>query len=221
MDRLLRLLFDQPIILFVLFAWVAGAIGNAVRAARKRQESGSARSTPPPLPSRETAPAARRSAEDVAREMRRILGMEDVPTEVKPEARPVARQPVEARSTEPTSTEAPRPRSLPPTIGRRDVALPERAPTPAMPTTQNRRLHLHEASHLGERMQHRNSPQSRRVAQPADRELGSLGGRVHAASIIRREGVRLVDLSDLKRAFVMNEILGKPLALRASEQPGG
>jgi len=218
-DRLLRFLFDNPIVLFVLVAWVAGAIGNAMRAARKRQESGSTR-TPPPLPSRETEPAARRSAEDVAREMRRILGMEETPAEVTPEARPVARQPVEARSTEPTSTESSRPRSLP-TVGRREPAVAERPPTPAMPTTQNRRLHLHEASHLGERMQHRHSPQSRRVAPPADRELGSLGGRVHAASVIRREGVRLVDLSDLKRVFVMNEILGKPLALRSSDQPGG
>lgn len=196
MNRLLEFLFKNPILLFVLVAWVAGMIGNARRAAQRRRQA-------PPIPTARPStpagdPAERRSAEEVAREMRRILGMEEAPAAPPP----------------------PMPEPKAPVVVRRNAAEPERPPVVVVPSTQNRRLQLHEASHVGERMQQRGAPHGSRKGPPAgaDRDFGSLGGRVHASAGIRRDGRRLVDLADLKRSFVMNEILGKPLALRSRDE---
>lgn len=221
MNRLLEFLFKNPLVLFVLLAWVGGMIGNARRAARRREE---ARRPPAPTPvsSPRTDPAAQRSAEEVAREMRRILGMEDGPvTAPGSPRREEAYQ--EPSSYDEARQDAPRAPRLPGTSrhdsSRHDVVEPERPPLPVVPSTQNRRLHLHEASHVGERIAQRSGLPGAKMATPlGERAIGSLGGRVHAAPTVRRGGNRLIDLGDLKRAFVMNEILGKPLALRSRDE---
>lgn len=212
MNRLLEFLFKNPLVLFVLVAWVAGMIGNARRAARRR-EAERRGPEPTPVSSPRTDPAAQRSAEEVAREMRRILGMEDGPVAAPPAPRR------EQTYQEPTSydearEEAPRPSRLPGSA-RHDAVVPERPPLPVVPSTQNRRLHLHEASHLGERITQRGALPGVKVGATS---LGSLGGRAHAPATVRGGSSRLIDLGDLKRAFVMNEILGKPVGLRSRDE---
>jgi len=207
MPAFLRFLLDNPILLFVLVAWAAGAIGNAAKAAKRAREQ---RSLPPPSagrppvrPASERFPTvqtgrprpAPRPAEEVAAEMRRILGMD---VETRPVERPPA--PVVMRPK------------------RREVFEPERAPAPAVPTTQDRRLELRADSHVGEGMQRRQAPQSGKVGGSS---IGTLGGRVHGARKGRGAGSSLVNLSDLKRAFVVTEILGAPLALRGPNELRG
>jgi colicin import membrane protein len=94
---------QNPLVLFVLLAWIAGMVGNLVKAAKRSREraeqaarqrhgelpSAEARSAPPsmePRPIESRAPEPRpseprhgdaRNAEQIAREMRRILGVEE------------------------------------------------------------------------------------------------------------------------------------------------
>jgi hypothetical protein len=197
-NRLLRFLFENPILLVIVGLWIAGVVGNVLKAAQRRQQQGRGADRPQPEVRERPRPEAdeRRSAEEVAREMRRILGME------------------ESAPPEPKETEVVRPRPVP-VVVRRDVALPERAPTPARPTTQARRLPKHVDPHVGERIQQRHGPQSGRVGHKEQgKGLGSLGGRVQEVHGLKRQRRGLVDLTDLQRAFVMSEVLGKPLALR-------
>src|SRR5262245_32100523 len=89
---------DNPIVLFLLVAWVAGMIGNIGKAAKKARERAERSQNAPPSQPAQTRPPSQpaepgpRSAEEVAREMRRILGLDpeegDRPTEPPP--RPVA-----------------------------------------------------------------------------------------------------------------------------------
>jgi len=65
-------------------------------------------------------------------------------------------------------------------------------------------------------MQHREAPHG---AAPARQAMGTLGGRVQqevrpTQRTLHTTRRRLVAVDDLKRAFVMNEVLGKPLGLR-------
>ncbi len=203
--RLLQLVIDNPWLLFIAVAWLAGMIGNAAKAAKKARE----RAGQPGAPSRSLRPQStpatprQRSAEEVAAEMRRLLGL-------SPEAKEERK--VEVRREPPPPS--PR-RSV-----RWDVVEPERSPAPALPSTQDRRLEIHDAPHVGERIQHRHSVQSGRVGQHAPgSSFGTLGGRVHEAQQKRRTATRF-PLDDLKRAFVLSEILRPPLALRESGAGG-
>jgi len=83
-----------------------------------------------------------------------------------------------------------------------------------MPTTQERRITLHVDPHVGERIASRQSPQSGLVGkhEPAS-AIGSLGGRVGGPARSRRMSQRF-SLDNIPKALVLNEILGKPLALR-------
>lgn len=190
MDRLLRFLLDNPIIAVVVVFWIFGAINNARTAAKRREQSARrAERGPAAEPAHERQPPARlpeTDAEQVAREMRRILGL----PETAPQARP-----------------APRPVAPPPPVERRAV---ERPPTPVRPTTQARKLDVSTrrtqiGSHVGEAMAHR------RAAPSA--EIGSLGGRVESGPGSRQRDVRFA-MTDLRRVLVLGEILGPPLALR-------
>lgn len=184
MRDLIDYLFRHPLLLVLLLGWAASAVGGILKRAAK---GGAARRQAPPAASRPSPAAGRRpSAEEVAAEMRRILGME-----------PAAPAPAPARP-------APRP------VVRND-APPELPPQPLRIETERRRLATQVESHVGERLQQRQGPQSGAVGREA---LGRLGGRVHERGAMRRGGSHLVDLSDLKRAFVLREVLDRPLALR-------
>lgn len=194
MEKLLRLLFDNPVLLMVVLAWLVGAIGNAVRrgvrGAASRPESRRPSTSPPPLQRREPS-SVRKTPDQVAAEMRRILGLDTV--EVVPE-QPVVRP-----------------------VHRETIAV-ERPPEPVHVSTRDRRLELHVASHVGEELQRRKDPHSGLVGT---QRIGDLGGRTTSAPRMGRTTGRLVDLGDLKRAVLAAEILGPPLALREERQRGG
>ncbi|MBK8100767.1 MAG: hypothetical protein IPK26_27080 [Planctomycetes bacterium] len=214
MQELLRLLKKHPEVLIIVVIWVVGFIASMLQKAKKAQEARRRRESLPSMqvPRQEpTAPVAmpapapprpvRQDPEAVAREMRRILGMEPSAGDAGKTSEPepvLRRRPV---------AEAPPPRPRP-----KWDASAERAPTPVMPTTQRRQLELHVDPHVGEGIRKRSSPVSGAVGTHA---IGDLGGRSQAGSRVRRrDGSRLVDLHDLKRALVLREIFDAPLALR-------
>ena len=198
LELILRLFREQPLLAVVAALWVFGVIASALR--KKKQSTGEPdadEAETEPSSSRGSSPSTtmtERSAEEVAREMRRILGVEPA---------------------EPPPVEPPAPPPLP--VRRREVAMPEREPTPVVPTTPLRRLPVHVDPHVGEGIQRRAAPDSGRVGAHPGHELGSLGGRTAAHT---RRGVRghRYELDDLKRILVLNEILGPPLALRAERR---
>lgn len=225
MRRLLEFLLQNPILLLVIGAWIFGMIGNILKAAKKAREKAE-RSSRAPEPRRAApapAPATRsrpqpaaaesgnvRSAEEIAREMRRILGEDPARGDRAPAE--ASRGDVGVDYDEPPVAATPPP--LPERIRRRNVPEPERAPTPVVPTTSARRLQIHVDPHVGESIQHRATVSSGRVGdRAAGAELGSLGGRTHERHRQRAKAGRYA-LVDLKRIIVLNEILGPPLALR-------
>lgn len=206
MDLVIEFFRRNPVLLLVAAVWIAGIVGNIARAAKKARERAAERMRPTPVPgpvaarsepAREVA-LPRRTEEDVAREMRRILGVEtdedaEEPSPATPPPLPARRQP-------------------------QDAVAPERAPTPVLPTTSARKLPIHIDPHVGEGIQQRaKAPVGRLAAPGSGPELGSLGGRAHRDT--RRAGAaRRYALDDLKRVVVLNEILGPPLALRSGER---
>lgn len=234
MDRLIAFFLKNPILLIVVVVWLLGIVGNIAKAAKKARERAEAaarrgqRDEPaapslPPAPAR--APEPMRSADEVAREMRRILGMEPDATDAargdrssSPESpsrrdEPVAAEPVRS---DPVRVEPVRVDPLPQRRPR-NVAAPERPPAPLAPTTSSRRLAIHVDPHVGEGIQRRGSVASGRVGEHPGHELGTLGGRVHQEGR-RSVGSSRYALDDLKRALVLNEILGPPLALRPGDR---
>jgi hypothetical protein len=239
-EKLIAFLMREPLILVVVGAWLVGMLGGIVKAvkqARARAERArqlpreSEASTLPPLaqqrpeplaspspspsPAPVATPPAERSPEALAREMRRILGIEEPPAEATRGNR--------AEPPEPASAGGPLAEAAPPslpsaTVRKRNAVEPERAPVPVVPTTNRRRLDIHVDPHVGEGIERRTAPQSGRVgSHAAGSELGSLGGRSPAQSRQRTTRSRF-PLTDLKRILVLNEILGPPLALRRDER---
>ena len=211
MGKLIEFLLANPILAFVAVAWIAGILGNMARAAKRRQQQAS-------LPRQQpTAPAPRPAdpqpdAEAVAREMRRILGQAERDEQLEgersmPRPEPVATE-FEAPAL-PSRTPPPLPSVL-----RRNRVEPERAPTPVVPTTGARRLSTHVESHVGEVI-------AQRQVRPTStaHELGTLGGRARQTAE-KRADTRRFALDDLKRAFVLSEILGPPLASRRERELG-
>jgi hypothetical protein len=99
-DALIQFFRQNPVLLMVALVWLAGIVGNIAKAAKRARERAAAAQRPAPMPVREPEsqraqraeraeraggePArgdtmTERSAEDVAREMRRILGVEVEP----------------------------------------------------------------------------------------------------------------------------------------------
>jgi len=223
MRQIWDLLLANPIIFFVLAAWAAGAIGNALRtksAQRKAAEQRTqrqlqprpanqppaqsarpeparqARVEPPPLVRKAQTGGGSRSPDEIAAEMRRILGLDvEITPAVRERSEPVRREP------------------------RRETVQPERPPTVVAPTTQSRHLELHERSHVGEQLAARKGPHSG-IVGAHDSTFGSLGGRnVRRAPRVRVSTVqRLIDLSDLKRTILAYEILGPPVCLRGDNE---
>lgn len=230
MDRLIEFFARNPVLLLVAVVWLFGMIGNVAKAAKQARERAAQRqaSLPSPQPAR-PAPAAEprslpagsgrsmgeRDAEAVAREMRRILGLEPAAGDAR-EGRGEAAsgdrsEPLETPRPAPAPRPAPRPvvRAELPRL-RRDAAAPEKPPAAVQPSTNRRRLDIHVDPHVGESIGKRARVGSGKVG---DHALGALGGRTHAAAARAVGGSRYA-LDDLKRAFVLSEILGPPLASR-------
>ena len=196
MGKLLDFLMRNPILALVALAWIGGIVGNMLKAAKKRQARTEAPLPRSSMPNEAPAPAsapARPSADAIAREMRRILGQQEAREESgrgeEPERRPPAPPPL------------PAPR-------RRAVVEPERPPTPVVPTTSTRKLAMHVDPHVGEALAQRHVRMT-----PASTGIGGLGGRTQHTQGAQLAANRFA-LDDLKRAFVLSEILGPPLASR-------
>lgn len=232
MDRLIEFFARNPVLLLVAVVWLAGLLGNVAKAAKQARERAAQRpsSLPSPQPDRPVPVATQRplptgggvsmgerDAEAVAREMRRILGLEPAAGDARAGRGEAAtgdrRERAEALrpAPQPTPRPAPRPivRAELPSL-RRDAAAPEKPPAPVQPSTGRRRLDIHVDPHVGESIGKRSRVGSGKVGEHA---LGELGGRTHASAASAIRGSRY-ELDDLKRAFVLSEILGPPLASR-------
>jgi hypothetical protein len=213
--KLLEFLLANPILAFVAVAWIAGILGNLAKAAKRRQQQASLPSQQPTASMPRTADP-QPDADAVAREMRRILGQAER-DEQRERDRAMRHEPV---TTEPVATEFEPPaqpnRTPPPlpSVQRRNRVEPERAPTPVVPTTASRRLPSQIESHVGEKLAHRHVRPT-----AAAHELGTLGGRAQQMAG-RRTDARRFALGDLKRAFVLSEILGPPLSIRRERELG-
>ena len=142
--------------------------------------------------------AGQKSPEQIAREMRRLLGLE-------PDERVV---PEPNRSSAPLRT--------PPPIRQE----PERIETvPAHVRAAELRDQAHIQSHVGETLRDRHMSKSRVGQTKAKRDggIGNLGGRVSTATKVKLPALpttRRYAMDDLRRVIVMNEILLPPVALR-------
>jgi hypothetical protein len=208
--RLFLFLVENPILLVILVAWVAGMINNARLALKKARE----RASLPPATGQQTASNAPslppRTAEQIQREMRRILGVEPAEGD-------------ERRSAPPAPPALPRaqPKPLARTAAERhrawDRPTVEKPPAPVVPSMSSQRRSTRVDPHVGEAMARRANLSPPRAAAVGHSQLGDLGGRVHHDAT-KRAGVGRYALTDLKRIMVLNEILGPPLALRRSER---
>ena len=196
--RLLR----EPLVWIVLVSWIAGGIGKILQAKKKRDAALSrTRSAGDRLDGERASsrmPQGRRSPEEVAAEMRRLLGM-DRPPVAQPQPQPQPRP------------QLARPQAPPPLVQRREAMEGDRGTQPMRPS-QLGKVSTHVDPHVGEGVQRRAAPMSGGVAA---HELGTLGGRSHVAGRRGAQSARgLVDLSDMSRAIVLREILDEPRALR-------
>ncbi len=209
MRDLIRFLFDNPIVLVLLVTWLLGLVGKVVQTASQKAKRAAQPGAggPPPVP-----PQAQRkvSAEEALAEMRRILGEQQ-----KAQQRPQPTPPPVPRAEPLRQTLRPQPQ-------RRPVAPPsrsaERPPQPVRPSSLGR-MGTRVDPHVGEGVQRRQTPASGAVGHS---DLGGLGGRTAQHSAVRQRRRGLLDLSDLKRAVVLREVLGPPVALREGwGEPGG
>ena len=231
LEQVWRILRDNPILLLLVGSWIVGGIGSAVRKARERAEAErrAGRRIPAASAGEDVrtlqAEPVRPAEEDVAEKLRRILGeMES------------GGQPASQRTPEPASRREPQPHSFdedveeeirevtvreePRAVPVRTAApppLPQRSaptsytPRPFVPSTLGK-VPVQVQPHVGESIQRRAAPASGAVAAT---RLGELGGR-GPAETRRRVGGKgaLVDLSDLRSAIVLREVLDRPLAMR-------
>ena len=152
-------------------------------------------------------PAGKPSADDVAAEMRRILGM-DAP-KAKPQQSTSSRQPTgNARSSQQLQPQA------------LSQPMPSQAaqPIPLVPDAQTKTrravgdFQTQVDPHVGEKMQARGGPSSGRVGM---NQLGGLGGRsAGVRKPTRRKASRFVDLRDMAKVFVLKEVFDKPVGMR-------
>lgn len=197
MHPLVRFLFDNPLLLFLLVAWIGGAVARVAKR-KQAQNAGGGAAAPRRQPSGSSRGDGPRSADEVAAEIRRALGL-DGPRESarrEPQPPPVRREPAPVQSP----------------VRRSEV---ERPPTPVVPTTQQRRLELHKAPQVGEGVQRR--PTFRPTPASAS-GIGGLGGRNADPAAVTQVRRRRFLPSDLAQAIVIAEVLGPPVAMRGERR---
>ena len=64
MDKLLELLFRQPLIALIVGAWVVSAVGNAIKGQRNARERSQKRKDPDPVSSPSPSPSASPAGQD-------------------------------------------------------------------------------------------------------------------------------------------------------------
>jgi hypothetical protein len=198
----------DPVLLILAAAWIFGILSRIVAGARnaaaKRRkmqqgsrptardpmQAGRAVRTRPAEPPPRPRPRAQPTQEEVAAEMRRILGLD-------PGAPP--------RRLEAAEEPAP------PRPPRREPLAGDRPPEPLRTSTLGQ-LTVQVDPHVGGGILQRRAPISGSVGA---QQLGMLGGRTRVLARGGRRGASpLVDLSNLPRAIVLREILDRPLGLR-------
>lgn len=158
-------------------------------------------------PQAQQAPAqqapGQQASEEIAREMRRILGLEPAPRTAPrapgpawPEAAPAAR-------AEP------------------DVVMAQEGPRdgPLRTATRDRRIDVHVDPHVGEGIRDRHIERKTFDQRRQLAKFGGLGGRVQQPKRARAARSSRYSLDDLKTAIVMSEILSPPVSLRAQHGP--
>lgn len=211
MRELIRFLTGNPVILLVLVVWILGIIGSmrqAIAKARAEAEKRNQRGTMAPPAASERSPTARRdvkTAEEIAAEIRRAMGLD----------------PSGAARPKPAATPRPAPRELAPQPATRRIdydELPRRPQVDDTPGAPRRTL----VQELEEK--------ARRAAQEhlgklADRKV-DLGGSVRERKLDlhvkgadrrahrRRPSTRILDLTRPASVFLAGEVFGRPLALR-------
>ena len=157
-----------------------------------RQQTASQQTVSQQTVSRQTVrqPIARKTPEQIAQEMRRMLGLEpDVRVVTPPPVRPVPASEVPQSSWGGAST-------------------------------SEARMQRQEPSHVGEILRDRHMRKTKvgQSSSRGPGAIGNLGGRVHASK--KRDAVeRRYPMSELRRAIVMNEILSPPVSLRPDGRP--
>lgn len=218
LEQVWRILRDNPILLLLVGSWVVGGIGSAVRKARERAEAErrAGRRIPAASAGEDVrtlqAEPARPSEDDVAEKLRRILGELESGGPTAPQRGPGPRALREAQPHSFDDDAEEEVREMPVREEPRAVPAPTSfAPRPFVPSTLGR-VQVHVQPHVGEGIQRRAAPASGGVAAT---RLGELGGR-GPAEVRRRVGRpgALVDLTDLRSAIVLREVLDRPLALR-------
>ena len=222
MDKLLEILWKNPLLAVVAIVWIVGAATNASKKAGRTvsrrgaptpRRSTAAKAVAQPLATPRQAPvkqaqmpvaksATRRASaplagsaaqtpEQIAQEMRRVLGLAPDPSPpVVAKAEPVQPPP-------------------PPVKQRRADPLGSRA--------AGDRLEIHVDPHVGERIRDRHMRETKvGNAQAGRGAIGNLGGRTkvrqRAARVTRR-----FSMDDLRRVLVMNEILSPPVSMRSHD----
>jgi hypothetical protein len=204
MQQLIRLLLDNPLIALVLVSWLLGSLGGVFKAAKKAKKEQEQRSQQGPAP----APPRRRTPEEVAAEMRRILGVD--PVQPLPAPKPIPKpKPVKPPTKVATKVGKAAPKPVLPSDA-------ERAPRAAVGKPIVRMEAPHLQSSLGRGIEKRQTPATGQVGghEVGNQGLRNLGGRVARLHHRTRAGGNLVDLRDLARAVVLREVIDRPLSLR-------
>ncbi|MBK8976758.1 MAG: hypothetical protein IPM29_12640 [Planctomycetes bacterium] len=228
MPDLFRFLFDNPILLILLVSWLVSSLGGAMqRAARKaaeqqRRAGGGGSEAPRPAAARPTVVRAgrprpaRSEAEDIAREIRRAMGLEDAAAPRSAEVPP--ERPAAARATPP---------AVPGSAVRRAAAPPPHSREQVLADSNEGPRRGSLVDELREKAAHRVdiSALRRRTSAAAgaairSRHLSKLrphigGGPAAGATAAAQVGVRpLIDLHRPAAAIIALEILGPPVGLR-------
>jgi hypothetical protein len=220
MRDLINLLLNQPILLIILIGWIVSMLGGVMRRAVERQQREQRQQQRKPKPEQ-------KSAEEIAAELRRMMGME-ARTEVRepPAQRPPAQRPVPPQ---------PLPQALDDVEAARD-ARRQRREQELAEAEALRRARLEAAA----RAEGRPLPKPQPAKAPsisvaphtlstAEHTLGKIKAepRTPARQRSRLEiapplSGRRIDLRDPARAIILTEVLGPPLALRppADGTPG-
>jgi|GEM_PF-5892049 len=233
MDKLIRVLMENPLLLLILGGWVVGAISNANKSNARSSAKAARRAAKAAKAARREAttlqaPQAdagvlkpikeRRAAPKVGR--RQATG----PATVGPAAR-VGQQRGAARSPADVASEMrrvlgldptpPSPRPTPPSA-RPPVPVPVRKPGDRAPIgSVDEGLEIHVDPHVGERIRDRRMKVSKVGAARTDRgAIGNLGGRVPVPRKAESHD-RPHLLDDLRKAIIISEILAPPVSMRS------
>lgn len=233
MDKLIELLFREPLLLFVVGAWIFGMIGNAAKAKKKVESKRRARpATQAKVEAAVQAPVVDRRRR-VATQPRAVSKPSGAGAAVPPQLPAAARRQGRlagsaAQTPEQIAQEMRRvlgldagapplrtPDAVAPTPSGDPVVPPPISSRPATQPVDGRSLQTRVDPHVGERIRDRHMAASKVGAPRAGQSaLGALGGRAkrNQRSVVR--GSRFA-LDDLRKAIVINEILNPPVSLRS------